>query len=69
MKHCYDFFDLNEAASVAKNNIEALNESYSKLEVINEKVESITEIIKEIKKEKKTKSSEEIKEKIESIID
>ena len=58
MKHCYEFFDLNEAASIAKNNIEALNESYYNLENINKKVENITKLIKELKKEKKSKSSE-----------
>ena len=58
MKHCYEFFDLNEAASIAKNNIEALNESYTNLENINKKVENITKLIKELKKEKKSKSSE-----------
>eukprot|EP00828_Plagiopyla_frontata_P041243 TRINITY_DN5808_c0_g1_i5.p1 TRINITY_DN5808_c0_g1~~TRINITY_DN5808_c0_g1_i5.p1 ORF type:complete len:396 (-),score=102.53 TRINITY_DN5808_c0_g1_i5:759-1946(-) len=69
MKHCYEFFDLNEAASLAKSNIEALNESYSKLEVINKKVENITGLIKEIKKNKKNQNAEETETKISEIID
>jgi len=41
MKECYNFFDLHESASIAENNIQALNESYNRVQIINEKVKNI----------------------------